>query len=443
MSAGDGHISKHTYESSLANHETGTHIKVTDKTIKAWRMRAACRCVCVCVSDLAMKAAALRALLLQIVAAQKWCLQNAGQCYGNQHTFTEVEPFERFRDLNHLTKRLADMDSDGDLDALVLKFGQFWFYERNSSGDLIEGTQLRAVQFAPGIRTWHSHGHFVFELTDWDRDGDLDVIIADVGSDCRFRFRYFEHIRPANASFFFIERRVPELLVLDPYICDADIYSLQIVDWNQDGYLDVILLLEPAETRYFQSDHGKLREIPAEGNPFHDLPQTICGDDKLYAIRVADWDNDGDLDVIAHCGGWCVQLGHCLLAVSYAQHLADGTFLTELSGWANAIDVVQSDSFCWDCLQVIDWNGDGLLDLFTNSRIVFRSRASGYVERKGDDNPFAGLLFAYAEPCLVDWDLDGHLDILVRESDHLRLFLQKQGWGTMLKINQSLNVDSM
>ncbi|CAK8998341.1 Uncharacterized protein SCF082_LOCUS5607 [Durusdinium trenchii] len=394
------------------------------------------------VSNLAMKAAALHALLLQIVAARKWCLQNAGQCYGNQHAFTKVEHFPWVQSWGVAHARLADMDSDGDLDALVLKEGKFWFYERNSSGDLIEGTQLR-VQFAPdtSMRIHHDHDEpaMAFELTDWDRDGDLDVILSDDG-----RLRYFEHLRPANASFFLIEQQVSELVVLDSYIEIvretrpfplSHSHTLEIVDWNQDGHLDVIVDM----TRYFQSHHGKLQEMPAERNPFRDLRQTVCGDDELMAIRLADWDNDGDLDVIAHCAGYCVQWGYCQLSVSYAEQLADGTFLMALSGWASTVDLVSNSNLflCWDCLQVIDWNGDGLLDLFTDSRVFLRSRASEWVPRKGSENPFAGLLFANARPYLVDWDLDGHLDMLVRESDHLRLILQKQG----VLVEETLNFD--
>ena len=356
--------------------------------------------------------------------AGEWCWRNKGQCYGNQYELTEVEALGQFEELRpwFATVRLGDIDSDGDMDALVLRDGKLWFYER-LGGNLSEGRQVLVNFSGPSLSKIRNPT--VLELTDWDGDGDLDVIMTDEAtaneSDCpRLKLRYLEHVQnanAANASFSLVEGEAPKLVPLsDLFECSLHMVA-QVVDWDQDGREDM-LFWSHEQIRYFRNRGGELHEVPEGSNPFNGL--ALCkASDRQEVFRVTDWDDDGDFDIIVAC--YSEHYAMAFRGVIYAEQLADGTFMTAPGGVGSVM------SFGTAGFQAIDWNGDGLTDLFTGSSVYVRSRSTAFVERKESMNPFAGLSFTDGRPQLVDWNMDGHLDLLVAEPAKLRLFTQVQG----------------
>ena len=73
-----------------------------------------------------------------------------------------------------------------------------------------------------------------------------------------------------------------------------------VVDWNDDGLLDVLLATKNGSSgfsgvKYFERQHlGHLVEKFGDENPFQSIRNiSVCGH-----LSVADWDGDGDKDIL-------------------------------------------------------------------------------------------------------------------------------------------------
>ena len=69
---------------------------------------------------------------------------------------------------------------------------------------------------------------------------------------------------------------------------------------------------------------------------------------------------------------------------------------------------------------VVDWDGDGDLDVILKkpdglSLLEFKSERHDFVEVI--PNPLHGIPGGYCRPAVVDWDGDGHLDLIVGAKD--------------------------
>ena len=392
-----------------------------------------------------MRAVALA--ILFTIGTCKWCSRGKDLCHGNQHNFTTIAPFENFSNpkIPRRTEliRFEDLDSDGHLDAVAFLSGNFdggsaWqlLFYRKGPEHLAEGKPLEVLPLERMSTTVRS-----VEFTDWDGDGDLDFMITERGEDVRnctgtsFFFRFFEQVRD-GATISFVEIQAPAAFGFLTSECWDSHVVVQVVDLNQNGQKD-LLLSRPYKSigiRYFQNQSGQLQEV--EKHPLSGLEAAICTHGKMGPMWVADWDGDGDLDVVAICSCCCTA---CACPLVYAEQLDDGSFLgvLEADGWMKTIGWEGRPNWepAWAAydgcdpgsLQVIDWNKDGLSDLFLDRYIQVQTRVPGFVARKGDQNPFGGLGISDGEPQFVDWDMDGRIDLLLAGDTQLRYFKRVHG----------------
>ena len=129
-------------------------------------------------------------------------------------------------------------------------------------------------------------------------------------------------------------------------------------------------------------------------------------------------DGDGDVDVV--CGGGD---GNILYFKNKGKtdHVVPQT---------NPLDKVKvhADS----SPVVVDWDNDGDLDIVVgniNGTIQYfeNDGSDTFVEIVGTANPFDGIdVGANVDPCIVDWDGDGDLDVVVGNGDGVLAYFEQQ-----------------
>lgn len=188
---------------------------------------------------------------------------------------------------------LFDWNGDGFLDVLTYCRGQFQLYQFDGQNF------LEVFGLFDNITSVHNrffHQPCGIAISDWDGDGDLDVIVA---SDSDGRVYYHEmmdglfHEKSSQHSLSNIQ------LILETTRNQEQAPQPLAVDWDNDGDLD--LILGPPDYRYFERlDNGSLSEWPREDSPF--LSLSVGFEDffqkKQGAWRLIDCDLDGDLDLV-------------------------------------------------------------------------------------------------------------------------------------------------
>ena len=145
-------------------------------------------------------------------------------------------------------------------------------------------------------------------VVDWDNDGDLDIV------------KIFVSTSNGNVDLYEQQDRGQFVKVeTSPFKEFPIIFSCNpaLVDWNDDGLLDVLLAATTSsgfEMRYYERQRmGELVEKFGDENPFQSIRSIRgCGH-----LSVADWDGDGDKDIL---------MSDLSGTLQYFEQIDDGTF---------------------------------------------------------------------------------------------------------------------
>jgi len=279
---------------------------------------------------------------------------------------------------------LGDYDGDGDLDYIVANiFGHSRVFVNDGRG-----------HFTP-ITPFPEGSARVMTFADLDGDGDLDVA---EGSSDRQRSYIYVHNDDGTIT------RIVELK-------GGDVRDFEWADYNGDGYLDVAVAYEQ-DQGYEDGQHNLL----CIGNGDWGFDQQYAFGSRLtMALCSGDFDNDGDLDVALGNGSFDGET-----AVHNELYLNDGKGL-----------FVGMDAFGWGAtwdIECGDLDGDGDLDVVVaNQReplSIYLNRGDLRFEQRYLGDAAGGVDLAID---LADFDRDGDLDIIaaMNSSSGVTLFVNR------------------
>ncbi|RMH77918.1 MAG: hypothetical protein D6680_03825 [Cyanobacteria bacterium J007] len=226
----------------------------------------------------------------------------------------------------------ADIDNDGDLDAIIGGNLNEIYYYQNNNGSFVEKTG--------SANPFDSITGFNPSFADIDEDGDLDAFIPE-GKDSDYSINYYRNdggtfTKDSNNNPF--QNNIP----VTPDVAFADI--------DGDGDTDAAVGANDGKIKYFRNDNGIFNEQTGSNNPFNSID---VGDNARPSF--ADIDDDGYLDLVvgsndgklAYYKG--TQSVFSLDFSSAGQSVWDSGSSTQLEwNWSPLQDLIGTDKITWD-----------------------------------------------------------------------------------------------
>ena len=303
----------------------------------------------------------------------------------------------------------GDLDGDGDLDIALVDNSiddTFAYYENTGSA-----TNPNYVK-----RTGSDSPLFGFQVSapeppsfaDVDGDGDLDML---GGAFDNGNFAYFENLG-SSINPIFVDRR-GDLSPLSDVTSRATNYrNPHFNDVNDDGDLDVVAASRFSDTILIENTGTPTAPVfelrTGSDNPFDSIE---LDPDNVFT---ADFDQDGDLDLVASVQSSFLYYENTGNASSPSFQRREGT--------DNPLNGFTLPSF--PGLTAADIDGDGDVDIVRDIRqdtpeeglMVFENGGSSLsTVRPAPENPFEGIELNGSEnnPILGDIDGDGDLDLVL------------------------------
>ena len=315
----------------------------------------------------------------------------------------------------------ADLDGDGDLDAVVGEYSFLRLYFQNT-GSATAPVFVQQTGAANPLNGINSQAQNTPSFVDLDGDGDLDAVVGNsIGL-----LHYFRNTGSATAPVF-----VQQIGAANPFggvtvnLSSAPSFA----DLNGDGDIDAVVGALQFNLIFFENT--KPRGIAP------DFVAQTGADNPVDGVSIGGWstpvfansDGDGDDDLV---------VGNLFGDFSYFRNTGTATapVFVEQTGAANPFDGINGDTR--GKLSLTDLDGDGDLDAvvgaLTNRLNFYLNTGSAteavYVQQTGAANPFDGVAVDIAAPSFVDLDSDGDLDALVGESNGILHYFRNTGTAT-------------
>ena len=347
-------------------------------------------------------------------------------------TFTEVS--EKAGVAGHQWSMAAgaiDLDNDGYQDLYVLNYGPNVFYHNNGNGtfsDITASLGLSGPEKLNGFTKWSIGVAF----WDYNRDGRLDAM---VGNFLAFDPAYVSPATPGimpspieyNGQASMLYEQQPDGKFIDVtrknnlYYPDSKCMGLTVFDDDDDGDLDIFQANDHQLNFLFRNDNGAYKEVGvASGVAAND--QGI-GTGSMHA-SIGDIDGDGLIDILVS------DLDHGALY----HNVGNGLFvdITEESGVAAAMEGKSSwgaQLFDYDNdgdLDIVAVNGNAE-ELIPQYPLLLENDGKGHFKNVGKEH---GAYFSTKRSgrslAVWDFDNDGDLDIIISHLD-------KQGTPVLLR----------
>jgi enediyne biosynthesis protein E4 len=315
-----------------------------------------------------------------------------------------------------------DIDNDGDEDLYLLNFGPNIFYRNNGDGtftDITSTLGLAGPEKLNGFTKWSIGASF----WDYNSDGRLDVM---VGNFLAFDPAYFTPATPTlmpepgeymgQASMLYEQQ--PDGKFIDVtkknnlWYPDSKCMGLTVFDYDADGDLDIFQANDHQLNYLFRNDKGKYSEVA--------VPAGVAANNKgigtgsMHAA-IGDIDGDGLIDILV------TDLSFGALYRNKGNGLFED--ITESSGVAAAMSGKGSWGamlFDYDNdgdLDIIAANGTAE-ELILQYPILLENDGKGHFKNTGAES---GKYFTAKRSgrglAVVDYDNDGDLDVVISHVD--------------------------
>jgi len=342
----------------------------------------------------------------------------------------------------------GDYDGDGDFDLLVTNYGRSVLYRNNGDGTFTDSTAAAGIDH----EGWGQSACWF----DFDGDGDLDLYLqsylAKGSTDGVESFIYLgdRKVRdypsplgfPGSASRMYRNNGDGSFADVTEEAgllrSDGKGMGLACVDFDGDRAADIFVANDTMENFLFRNlGEGKFEEVGRPTGVAYDaagMPEASMG------VDVADYDNDGDLDLIVPC----------LARQSFTLYRNDGRQFTEVSS-AAGLGEATGRSTGFDA-HFFDYDNDADLDLlFTCGGVRMNESATGesnYNQKYGmtdlliasdgtgqfrDVSRSAGPYFQRAligrGSAVGDLDNDGDLDVVISNLNDRAVVLRNETRG--------------
>ncbi len=207
-------------------------------------------------------------------------------------------------------------------------------------------------------------------FADFDGDGDLDLLCGEF----RESFTYFENTGSRTKPAYAKGRRLVH--EGQPLVMDLEMIVPSAIDWDRDGDIDLIVGDEDGRVALVEHTGHIVEEVPHFLPPryFQQQAEFVkCG--ALATPVGVDWDGDGDEDIVSGNTAGYIQFYENLGPVgggiprwAAPKRLeADGNVIRIQAGPNGSIQGPCEAKWGYTTLSVADWNHDKVLDLVVNS----------------------------------------------------------------------------
>ncbi|MGI9244966.1 MAG: exo-alpha-sialidase, partial [Verrucomicrobiales bacterium] len=327
-----------------------------------------------------------------------------------------------------------------------------WVYLIERDGDsFAEPVKVEAGGAPVDVYGWPSPN-----FADFDGDGDLDLLCGEFLDG----FTYFQNIgtrsEPDYAAGIKLDATDGE-----PLVMHVQMITPTAIDWDRDGDIDLIVGDEDGRVALVENQSGTGAKIPAFAPAVYFQQQADELKFGALATPFAhDWDRDGDEDILCGNTAGNIALFTNLdgkgTKWSAPQLIeADGSVFRVQAGPGGSIQGPAEAKWGYTTLSVADWDADGRDDILVNSiwpkLQLLRNTPSGL---SGGALPFwsaeAPPTFYWWQtlaenlqtqwrttPIATDFDADGRLDLVIldqegyltcqsRAREETRIFLDEQ-----------------
>jgi hypothetical protein len=354
--------------------------------------------------------------------------ENTGSATAPAFAAAVANPFGLPNVGSYSNPSFADLDADGDLDAIVGEEDGTLNYVENttpkaSAPDFV--AQIGAANPFDGIDVGAMSTP---SFADLDGDGDLDAFVGALNGNVY----YFQNTGSAIAPIF-------AAAVVSPFgLADVGSYSApSFADLDGDGDLDAIVGEQDGTLNYFQNIGSAI--APAFAAAVAD-PFGLSGVGDESAPSFADLDGDGDLDAI---------VGERFGNLRYFQNTGSAVAPAFAAAVVNPFGLADVGSYSTPSFADIDGDGDldalvgeidGTLNYFENTG---SAKVPAFTEHTGAANPFDLIdVGIYSTLSFADLDGDGDLDVIVGEYFGNLRYFQNTGAGFAIVVNVTAQNDA-
>ncbi len=209
-------------------------------------------------------------------------------------------------------------------------------------------------------------------FADFDADGDLDLLCGEFLDG----FTYFENVGTRKEPKYAAGRRLTDGKG-QPLTMDLQMIVPVAFDWDKDGDLDLIVGDEDGRVAFVENTGKLAKDrSPVFAWPvyFQQEADTLkCG--ALATPVTFDWDGDGDLDILSGNTAGYIEFFENLSEPKEANPKwaapkrlhADGTTFRVMAGPNGSIQGPAEAKWGYTTFSVADWDADGLPDVVLNS----------------------------------------------------------------------------